>query len=303
MRPTFADPPRGRRGERLWQLGIAALVCGCVAAIGVQTSVNLRARGIATGFGYLGRTAGFEIAPGPMPYSSRDTNAHALAVGAVNTVRLAVPGILAAGALGLAIGVARVSSCSSVAAAARIYVDTLRSVPLLLQILCWAALLQRFPAAGTLWRSIAGVTLTNREISLGITMSPEFAALLGALSTYTAAFIAENVRGGIAAVARGQKDAAAALGLSRLQALRTVVLPQALPVIAPPTISQFVNLMKNSSLAAAIGYADLMSVTSTTVNQTGQAVEGTALAMAFYLGASLAIAAGARVLLRRGRAH
>jgi general L-amino acid transport system permease protein len=152
------------------------------------------------------------------------------------------------------------------------------------------------------WHPLPGVALTNRELSLAwghVTVSPEFAALFAALSIYTSAFIAENVRGGIAAVARGQNEAALALGLSRLAALRAVVLPQALPVITPPTISQFVSLIKNSSLATAIGYADLMSVTNTTINQTGQAVEALGLAMLLYLAASLAVAASTRGLLRK----
>ena len=302
--PTSAEPS-WRRGALLWQ--VAAVVCACaiVTAVAAQTAANLRARGIDTGFGYLGRGAGFEIAPGVVPFTSNDTFARALALGVVNTARIAAFGIVAAGVLGVAVGIARLSSIRVVAAAARVYVESVRNVPLLLQILCWAALLQRLPDSSAPWHPLRGLTLTNRELSLlggSLTVSPEFAALLVALSTYTAAFIAENVRGGIEAVARGQQEAAAALGLSRLQALRTVVLPQALPVIIPPTISQFVNLLKNSSLAAAIGYPDLMSITNTTINQTGQAIEAFAVAMALYLTANVGIAGSARALFRKRRA-
>ena len=106
-------------------------------------------------------------------------------------------------------------------------------------------------------------------------VSPEFAALLVGLTTYTAAFIGEIVRGGVLAVDKGQSEAAAALGLSRCKILRLVVLPQALRVIIPPT-GQFLNLVKNSSLAVAIGYPDLISITNTTLNQTGQAIEAIA---------------------------
>jgi general L-amino acid transport system permease protein len=302
MSPTFADlAPCQPRSRVLWQLAAVGAVCAILAIVGMQAAANLRARGISSGFAYLGRSAGFEIAPGPVPYSSRDTNARALAVGVVNTVRVAALGILAAAGIGVVVAVGRLSSLWGVAAAARAYVEMVRNVPLLLQILCWSAFLQRLPDAAAPWRPMAGITLTNRGLSLfngGVTMSPEFTALFVALSIYTSAFISENVRGGIVAVSRGQKDAAAALGLSRLQALRAVVLPQALPVITPPTVSQLVSLMKNSSLAAAIGYPDLMSVTNTTINQTGQAVEATGLTMALYLSASLVIAILARRLLR-----
>lgn len=283
----------------MWQLAVIAVVCGAVTAIGAQTAVNLRARGVATGFGYLRRSAGFEIAPGLVPFSSSDSNARALAAGIVNTARLSALGILTAAALGVTIGIARLSSIPTVAMLARAYVDVVRNVPVLLQILCWAAVLQRLPDAGLPWHPAPGVALTNRELSFlwgRVIVSPEFAALFAALSIYTAAFIAENVRGGIAAVPRGQQEAALALGLSRLAALRTVVLPQALPVIMPPTISQFVSVIKNSSLATAIGYFDLMSITNTTINQTGQAVEAMALAALFYLTASLAVAASTRAL-------
>ncbi|WP_431856427.1 amino acid ABC transporter permease [Azospirillum sp.] len=123
----------------------------------------------------------------------------------------------------------------------------------------------------------------------GLVLSPEFAAILFGLSIYTAAFIAEIVRGGILAVSHGQSEAAAALGLKRGLALRLVILPQALRVIVPPTTSQFLNLTKNSSLALAIGYPDLVSILNTTINQTGQAIEGVAMIMGSYLAISLSI--------------
>jgi general L-amino acid transport system permease protein len=123
----------------------------------------------------------------------------------------------------------------------------------------------------------------------GVAVTPEFAALLIGLVAYTAAFIGEIVRAGILAVPRGQWEAAEALGLHRGRALRLIVLPQALRVIIPPTTSQYLNLTKNSSLAVAIGYPDLVSIANTTLNQTGQAIEGIALIMAAYLTVSLSI--------------
>lgn len=123
----------------------------------------------------------------------------------------------------------------------------------------------------------------------GTSLSPEFAALLFGLTFYTAAFIAEIVRGGILAVSYGQSEAAFALGLRKGMVLRFVVLPQALRIIIPPTTSQYLNLTKNSSLAVAIGYPDLVSVGNTTLNQTGQAIEAISIFMAVYLTLSLSI--------------
>jgi general L-amino acid transport system permease protein len=112
-------------------------------------------------------------------------------------------------------------------------------------------------------------------------------ALLLGLVVYTAAFVAEVVRSGIASVARGQSEAAAALGLSRAQEMRLVMLPQALRVIIPPITNQYLNLTKNSSLAVAIGYPDVVSIANTSINQTGRAVECIALIMLVYLSTSL----------------
>jgi len=125
----------------------------------------------------------------------------------------------------------------------------------------------------------------------GATLTPEFAALLAGLTIYTAAFIAEIVRAGVLAVQSGQFEAADALGLRRNLVMRLVVLPQALRVIVPPLTSQYLNLTKNSSLAVAIGYPDLVSIANTAINQTGQAIEGIAIIMAVYLTISLSISA------------
>ncbi len=126
----------------------------------------------------------------------------------------------------------------------------------------------------------------------GATMTPEFVSLLMALALYTAAFIAENVRSGILAVSHGQTEAAMALGLRRSQTLRLVIVPQAMRVIIPPLTSQYLNLTKNSSLAAAIAYPDLVLVfAGTTLMQTGQAVEIIFMTMLVYLTLSLLISA------------
>ena len=131
--------------------------------------------------------------------------------------------------------------------------------------------------------------LTGFNFTGGISMSPEFTALLAGLILYTSAFVAEVVRSGIQSVNRGQWEAAEAIGLSRARLLRLVVLPQALRVIVPPMTSQYLNLTKNSSLAVAIGYPDIVSIVNTTLNQTGQAIEGILIIMAAYLSVSLSI--------------
>ncbi len=125
----------------------------------------------------------------------------------------------------------------------------------------------------------------------GMNVSPEFAALLLGLVLYTAAFVAEVVRAGIQSVSKGQTEAAKAIGLKPGQILNLVILPQALRVIIPPLTSQMLNLTKNSSLAVAIGYPDFVSVAGTTINQTGQAIEGVMLIMAVYLIFSLSTSA------------
>lgn len=208
-----------------WQLMIVAGVVAIVAAVAAQTAVNLRARGIASGFDFLSRPAGFEIARGLLSFSSRDTYARALLVGLLNTVRVACLGIVLATSLGLTIGIARLSGIWIVSALARVYVEVTRNTPLLLQLLFWYTLTQGLPAAPEALNALPGVYLCYRGLFLpapiwhhgfpwigleqpalvgfgfqgGTSVSPEFAALLVGLSIYTAAFIGETVRGGILA--------------------------------------------------------------------------------------------------------
>lgn len=161
--------------------------------------------------------------------------------------------------------------------------------------LAWPSLLLVLGLPLVVWAALGAPTaieipvLRGFDYQGGKVVSPEFMALLIGLSTYTAAFIAEVVRAGILAVDRGQGEAAMALGLTPNQRLRLVTLPQALRVIIPPMTSQYLNLTKNSSLAVAIGYPDLVAIANTTMNQTGQAIEAIAMLMAVYLSISLAI--------------
>ena len=287
----------------------AALAVAFLAAWFVvhNTALNLEERRIASGLSFLQREAGFEISESPlMRYEPSDTYLRALLVGIANTLRVAVIGIVAATLLGAAIGLFRLSKNFLLRTLASAYVELIRNSPLLVQLFFWYTLFTEvLPGPREALQPLAGVFLSNRGIYLplpgsvpvlegfnfagGLVLTPEFAALLVGLSVYTAAFIAEIVRAGVLSVRRGQWEAAFAVGLTRAQALRQVVMPQALRVVVPPAASQYLNLTKNSSLAVAIGYPDLVSIANTTMNQTGQAIEGVAIIMAVYLTISLTI--------------
>ena len=274
-----------------------------------NTAHNLESRKIASGFGFLWREAGFEIGEtGAIAYSAADNYLRALGIGLWNTFRISTIGVVFASLLGTLIGLARLSPNWLLAKLAAAYVEVIRNVPLLVQLFFWYAIItENLPDPGDALQPLAGVFLSNRGIAFptpwstpvlegfnftgGAALSPEFAALLVGLVTYTAAFIAEIVRAGVLSVGRGQVDAAYSVGLTRRRALRFVVLPQALRLIVPPLTSQYLNLAKNSSLAVAIGYPDLVSIANTTMNQTGQAIEGVAIIMAVFLTISLSISA------------
>src|SRR5262245_53181824 len=282
-----------RKVKRLAYQG-AALVAVLAAAwfLISNTAANLEERRIASGFGFLGREAGFEIGQSFfLQYSATDSYLRALAVGLVNTLTVSLIGIVLATGLGTLVGLARLARNPLLRRLAGAYVEVLRNVPLLVQLFFWYALITHMlPGPREALHPLPGVFLSNRGIYFpsltsfpaldgfnftgGLALTPEFAALLTGLATYTAAFIAEIVRAGILAVPRGQHEAADALGLARFEKLIRVVLPQALRVIVPPLTSQYLNLTKNSSLAVAIGYPDLVSIANTSINQTGQAIEG-----------------------------
>ena len=361
MRLSWTDP---RFRGLVWQVVVVGLVAGLIVWLWRNTVHNLDTRHISTGFGFLSREAGMPIADALIAYRPSDSYLRALIVGVLNTLRVAVIGVVLATILGTLIGIARLSKNWLLAKLAAIYVGTLRDLPLLLQLLAWYVLLQGLPPGRQALHPVAGVYLSNRGLILptiagfrrmacaarirdgiaatwvpprartamrdgsraglaggavgivapcrasararravginwpelrgfnfagGTVLSPEYVALLLALTTYTAAFIAEIVRAGILSVSAGQWEAAGALGLRRGLALRLIVLPQALRVIIPPLTSQYLNLTKNSSLAVAIGYQDIVSIANTTLNQTGQAIEGIALIMAVFLAISLSI--------------
>ena len=301
---------RSARGKRIaYQaaaIGAAVLVAWFLVSNTIQ---NLEERRIASGFGFLGREAGFEIGESAfLRYDASDSYLRALVVGLTNTLAVALIGVVLATGLGTAVGLFRLSKNFLLKTLSAAYVEFIRNVPLLVQLFFWYAVItEGMPGPREALSPLPGVFLSNRGIYIptfssspelqgfnfvgGAALSPEFAALLIGLVAYTAAFIAEIVRAGILAVDRGQGEAAHALGLSRGQTTRLVILPQALRVIIPPMTSQYLNLTKNSSLAVAIGYPDLVSIANTAMNQTGQAIEGITIIMAVYLTISLSISA------------
>ena len=292
-----------------YQLGLVAAVALLGWFVVSNTMANLESRKIASGFGFLAREAGFEIGETTfLAYSAASSYLQALQVGLANTFRVALLGVVLATLLGTAVGLARLSSNWLLVKLAGAYIEVLRNIPLIVQLFFWYAIItENLPGPREALNPLPGVFLSNRGIAFptfdstpvlqgfnfsgGAVLTPEFAALLFGLVIYTAAFIAEIVRAGVLAVDRGQHEAAAALGFSRWYAVRLVILPQALRVMVPPMTSQYLNLTKNSSLAVAIGYPDLVSIANTTMNQTGQAIEGIAIIMAVYLTISLSISA------------
>ena len=339
-----------------------------------NTLHNMESRGITTGFDFLSNPAGFSILMSLVEFDETHTYGRTFLVGLLNTVLVSVIGIILATTLGFVMGVARLSKNWLISKIATIYVETLRNIPLLLQMFFWyIAVLSTLPSprnsfnmsdtfflnnrglyiptpvygdgfgfvniaillgivaaiATTIWAnkrqeatgqqfptilvnlgliilfplvvffamgsplSFTMPELKGFNFKHGVQIIPELMALVWALTTYTAAFIAEIVRSGILAVSHGQTEAAESLGIKRSVTLRLIVIPQAMRVIIPPLTSQYLNLAKNSSLATAIGYPDLVAVfMGTTLNQTGQAVEIVAMTMSVYLTMSICMSLG-----------
>ncbi|TFG88824.1 MAG: amino acid ABC transporter permease [Hyphomicrobiales bacterium] len=354
-----------------WQVVVVGIVVALAAFLVSNTLANLARQNIASGFGFFDQESGFAIGEAIIPFAPTQTYLRALVVGLLNTIKVAVAGIVFATLIGTLVGIMRLSPNWLMARIATVYVETLRNIPLLLQLFFWYALIvETLPPANQAIGPVLGFYLSNRGLNVpvpndwaylgplvgfllaivasvillkrsrrlhdatgqtkpvllpsigivivfillgwaatgfpltidtpaltgfsfkgGIVVSSEFLALWLGLTLYTATFIAEIVRSGIQAVDKGQWEAAGALGLKRGQILRFVVLPQSLRVIIPPLTSQYLNLTKNSSLAVAIGYPDIVSVANTTMNQTGQAIEGIAVIMTVYLSLSLSISA------------
>jgi general L-amino acid transport system permease protein len=358
-----------RTGDLLFQAALIAGVVVVAAVLANNAIETVHRQRIATGFGFLNTTAGFDIVQTLIPYDETSTYARVLLVGLLNTLLVAAIGIVLATALGFVVGIGQLSPNWLIARLCRAYVELVRNLPLLLQLFFWYfAVLRALPGPRESWGLAATAFLNNRGLYLpapiaesgfgfvvlslfvgiaasfwlavrarrrreeagqempvlpwslallvalplvvsavagfpltfslpalsglnfegGFVVLPEFLALVVALATYTASYIAEIVRAGIAGVSKGQTEAAQAMGLTRAQTLRLVVVPQAMRQIIPPLTSQYLNLTKNSSLAIAIAYPDLVSVfAGTSLSQTGQAIEIIAITMAVYLTISL----------------
>src|SRR3569623_2492216 len=352
-----------------FQVLLVVVVIGSVWWLTNNTVTNLRSRGIASGFGFLGQRAGFDMTTF-LNTTSESTYGFMLLAGLLDTIVVAILSIVIATILGLIVGMARLSTNWLIRTIATVYIEVLRNIPPLLAILffylaviatlpdvknaiqlgpdfslsnrgffmpapvfgpnfhyvliaflvslvvAWAvrrwayarrmATGQGFPSG---WVGLVIVVVvtgvvyvasgdpltfdvpvkTRFNVNGGWDLSPEFSALFLALGIYTASFIAEIVRSGIMAVSHGQTEAARALGLRNGYVMRFVVLPQALRVIIPPLTSEYLNITKNTSLAVAIGFADLVAVGNNVLNPTGQSIEVVAIWMAFYLGLSIVI--------------
>ncbi len=316
------ERPAARLNLRSLGLQAAALVA--VVALGAwlvhNAALNLAARNIASGFGFLKDSAGFAISEGLVPYEAGDTYLRAFVAGVANTLRAAIPAIVFATVLGFLVGIGQISKHALVKLLARTYVDIVRNVPLLVQVLLWYFALtlllpdnaEPFSLGGAVFLSKGGLAfpfpgaagwevpqLGGFGVSGGATLSPEWIALVTALTQYSGAYCAEIVRAGLQAVPRGQWEATHALGLTRGQALRRVIIPQSLRVIVPPYTSLVMNTIKNSSLAVAIGYPDIVSVATTSLNQNGQAIECIAIIAAVYLALNLLTALVMGIVNRR----
>ena len=352
----------------VYQAIVLALIAFMVWLLVSNTLSNMKARGIQSGFDFLTQPAGFDIGEEWIGFESIQPYWRAFLAGTVNTLRVAVIGVVLTTIFGTLLGIGRFSRNALVRGICYGYVECFRNVPVLLQLLMWYLLFTEylpqienalhlgnwlyvskngvsFPSlvwqmghtlalvgAGiggaaavayaaqarksfektgrpkpVLWVALALVAagavvgwaaggapmtwnmpkLTETQVEGGGALSPEYLAVLLGLVLYTSAFVAEVVRGGIASVSLGQHEASASLGLPQGLSMRLVVLPQALRVIIPPMTNQFLNLTKNSSLAVAVGYPDVVSIANTSLNQTGRAVECIVIIMAIYLTTSL----------------
>ena len=288
-----------------WRVqGAVALVIGVVVAfLLTNLLLNLTARGLLLSWSWLGQPAGFDLAETILPFDASLPYWRAMLAGLVNTLRVVIAGLVGATVLGTLIGTASFSSNGLLRRLARVYVEVIRNIPLLLQLIFWYFVVFLALPNGRDALQLPGLVLAKSGLFLGspelvdgvwqapLRFTVEFGALLTGLVVYTAAFIAEVVRGGIASVPKGQWEAATSLGFPPLLTLRRIVLPQALRVIVPGLNSQYISLAKNSSLAVACGFTDLYSVSETTLNQTGRAIEVMLILLGSYLVIDLVISA------------
>jgi len=349
------------------QIVFVAVVALLIWAMIQQASAIGGREGAQSGFGFLWDRANFELGESLIPYRAGDTYARAFLVGILNTLKVAVCGIVLSTILGLLIALGQLSPSVLTARLCRIYIEIFRNMPLLLQLIFWHTFLVRgLPVVRQALSPVDGVYLTNRGLYIpaivgdpaygwmalalafgivaavgasrvakardtrlplrwsaallllsplavflmfgapltvdlphlagcnfkgGWTLSPEFAAMVIGLTLYTAAFNAEIIRAGIQGIPKGQSEAALALGLHRRQIMRLVIIPQTLRIITPPMTNSYLNLTKESSLAVAIGYPEVVRVANITLVETNRSIECIALIMIIYLTLSLIISA------------
>jgi len=305
-------------------------------------------------FSFLGQRAGFQMAESLWTVTAEHPYWQLIVAGLVNTLTVAAIAIPLATALGLLLGVLRLTRHPLLARVLACGVEPVRNTPVLLQLFMWYALLLQLPVVREAWQPLPGIYLSNRGLALpllqgaawwplwlllpaaalwrwsrrgallaaglvllltlgvqdhaawhwdmprlaglglrgGWSLSPELTTLLLGLTIFHAVFISDVVRGGVLAVPVGQANAGRALGMDGLTLARQVIYPYAVRVAVPPYANQCLMLVKNSTLAIAIGYQELMAIINTTITQTGRALEGMTLAMAFYVLLGLLLAAG-----------
>lgn len=300
-------------GAVLLQLMIAALITTGLVWLFNTSQHNLTRLGVQSGFSFLTERAGFSLPQALIQYSEDSTMSRAITVATLNTALIVVASVLLASALGMVVALARLSKNGVVALLGAAYVEIFRNVPVLLQIfLFYYVVIRMLPAVagsinlgGLLVLNNRGlylpwITLSSLSVSMpvaghfnyegGVHVMPEFLAVWIGLSVYNASYIGEIVRSAFLSVPQGQGDAAAALGLSRVQTIRLITLPLALRVIVPPLTTVYVNIFKGSSLGAAIAYPDVVSVLVGTINNlVGQPLEIMAITLAFFVSVSLLI--------------
>jgi len=235
--------------------------------------INLLRTDLGFNFSWLLKPASFALAEHALPYSPSDSYAWVLLIGWLNSLKVIFISLFLSTILGIIIGLSRTGRNTLLKIISSLYITVIRQTPLLLQLMFWyfvgfLGLKNNFIYFSNFFK------INNQGIYLlGLSLTPEFSALIIGLSVFTSAFIGEVIRGGIISVPKGQWESFRSLGLSERNGLVRVIIPQALPTIIPGLTSQFLNLAKNSTLAIAIGYSDIYAINDTIINQTGRAIE------------------------------
>ncbi len=314
------------------QLVLLALVVWLVWSGFSNFLTNLRTLGVSAGYGFLQTEAGFEIAQSMIAFSPASSYLDAVIVATLNSLLVIALAGMFSTLIGLCIAFGRLTSHPMIRGASTTYVEVFRNIPLLLQIFFWYfSAIALLPGVGESLQ-FGGVLLNNRglffprlqltfaggwaqfalisphvegfSVSGGFVLLPELMALTLGLSIYNSTFLAEIFRAGILSVPRGQSEAAATVGLSGVRAALLIILPQALRVALPPAAGQYQTLAKASSLAAAIGYPDIMQIVGGTVlTQTSQALEAMTLVVLLYAAINLFIALAVNLVNRRLLKH